>query len=299
MQKIRSNCARSLWDKIPRKTVIAHNLCSLREYAKSAKHRFCRQDFARTAPHDCLDLPQPSDLIGKLVQSERVLAILREVFARLSRENPSFAPLPDRIDESTTLDDLHVNDSNVAQFAQELRHRLGGIALNVELMYRMQKAFGNTSAGRNQYTTVGEMVRHIQASLHHGVTNPVVVYVDDEEENLFIFRRRYAKRLNLRTYSKPEEALAFIKESPDVVLVLTDESMPGMSGNQLRDLVHTTKPFLKFILITGNPGGDENLMHNSLRHGRFFDFINKPLDFDKKGEEYFATIARVIEGEIP
>ncbi|MDB5106301.1 MAG: guanylate cyclase [Fibrobacteres bacterium] len=231
------------------------------------------------------------------MQQDRVLAILREVFSRLSRENPSFSPTPDHLDENTTLETLKVTDANIGELAKELRHRLGGVALNVELMFRMQKAFGGTSAGKNQYSTVGDMVRHIQSSLHHGIQNPVVVYVDDEEENLFVFRRRYAKRINLRTFSNPEEALAFIKDSPDVVLVLTDESMPGMSGNQLCDQVHLTKPFLKFVLITGNPGGDENLMHRSLRHGRFYDFINKPLDFDKKGEEYFESMSKVLSGD--
>jgi CheY-like chemotaxis protein len=231
------------------------------------------------------------------VNQERVLAILREVFARLSRENPSFSPMPAVIDERTTLQALHVTDANIGELANELRHRLGGIALNVELMYRMQKAFGGTASGDNRYATVGDMAAHIQSSLHHGIQNPVVVYVDDEEENLFVFRRRYAKRLNLRTYSDPREALGFILDNPDVVLVLTDESMPGMSGNQLCDEVHRTKPFLKFVLITGNPGGDENLMHRSLRHGRFYDFINKPLDFDKKGEEYFESMNKVISGE--
>ncbi len=228
---------------------------------------------------------------------DRVLAILREVFSRLSRENPSFAPLPDPITAETSLASLHVTDANITELAKELRHRLGGIALNVELMYRMQKAFGGTAAGQNRYATIGDMIGHIRSSLHHGIQNPVVVYVDDEEENLFVFRRRYAKRINLRTFSKPEEALAFIKESPDVVLVLTDESMPGMSGNHLCDLVHQYKPFLKFILITGNPGGDENLVHRSLRHGRFYDFINKPLDFDKQGEEYFESMNKVLSGD--
>lgn len=231
------------------------------------------------------------------MKPERVLAILREVFDRLSRDNPSFTSMPATIDENSTLEALHVTDVNIGDLAKELRNRLGGIALNVELMYRMQKAFGGTTSGQNQYSSIGDMVRHIQSSLHHGIQNPVVVYVDDEEENLFVFRRRYAKRVNLRTFSNPEEALAFIKDSPDVVLVLTDESMPGMSGNQLCDQVHLTKPFLKFVLITGNPGGDENLMHRSLRHGRFYDFINKPLDFDKNGEEYFESMSKVLSGE--
>jgi len=230
------------------------------------------------------------------VESDRVLAILRDVFARLSRENPSFSPAPNLIDYSTTLDALHVTNANIGDVARELRSRFGGIALNVELMYKMQNAFGGTSS-QSHYNTIGDMVRHIQSGLHHGVANPVVVYVDDEEENLFIFRRRFSKRLNLRTFSNPNEALAFIRDNPDVVLVLTDESMPGLSGSQLCDEAHKTKPFLKFMLITGNPGGDEHLMEKSLRHGRFYDFLSKPLDFEKKGEEYLGTIQRVISGE--
>src|SRR5690606_37783 len=141
------------------------------------------------------------------------------------------------------------------------------------------------------------MARHIQASLHHGIPTPLVVYVDDEEENLFVFRRKFGKRINLRTYSDPREALAFVLENPDVVLVLTDEVMPGMTGNQLCDEIHKSKPFLKLILITGNPGGDENLLHRSLRFGRFYDFINKPLDFEKRGEDYFEVMNKVLSGD--
>jgi CheY-like chemotaxis protein len=231
------------------------------------------------------------------VQHERILAILREVLIRLSRDNPAFASLPQVLDEHTSLDALHINDGNISAVAAELKHRLGGLAINVELMYRMQKAFQGSPMDMHNYKTLGDMARHIQSSLHHGIPNPLVVYVDDEEENLFVFRRRYAKRLNLKTFSDPKEALEFIRNSQEVVLVLTDEVMPGMTGNQLCDEVHMTRPFLKFILITGNPSGDENLLHKSLRHGRFYDFINKPLDFDGKGEEYFESMNRVVSGD--
>lgn len=231
------------------------------------------------------------------MKQDRVLDILREVFAKLARENPSFSPQPPTLDADTPLDALRINESNIAEVAKELRHRLGGIALNVEMMYLMQKGFQSTAAGTNRYRTLGDMASHIQASLHHGIPNPLVVYVDDEEENLFVFRRKYGKRFNLRTYSNPAEALAFILDNPEVVLVLTDEVMPGMTGNQLCDNIHKSKPFLKLILITGNPGGDENLLHRSLRFGRFYDFINKPLDFERKGEEYFEVMDRVLSGD--
>lgn len=231
------------------------------------------------------------------MQQHRIVSILRDVFTRLAKENPSFSPLPTSLDESTTLESLHVTEANIGDLARELRSRLGGIALNVELMFRMQNAVKGTAADLGSYRTLGDMARHIQGAVHHGVANPVVVYVDDEEENLFVFRRRFGKRLNLRTFSDPREALAFIEENPDVVLVLTDEVMPGMTGNELCDRAHERKPNLKFILITGNPGGDQNLMHRSLRHGRFYDFLNKPLDFEAKGEEYLSTVNRILGGD--
>ncbi len=231
------------------------------------------------------------------MQVERVLDILREVFSKLAIEEPSFANPPSNISSETSLDALHVTEANVGDFARELRYRLGGTALNVELMYLMQKAVQATSSNLSHYHTLGDVAKHIQASLHHGIPNPMVVYVDDEEENLFVFRRKYGKRLNLKTFSDPLEALSFISRSPETVLVLTDEVMPGMTGNQLCDEAHKTRPFLKFILITGNPAGDDNLLHRSLRHGRFYDFINKPLDFDGKGEEYFDTMSRVLSGD--
>src|SRR6185295_2718587 len=109
---------------------------------------------------------------------------------------PCFAPLPKTLDENTTLAALHVSDANIGELARELRARLGGIALNVELMYRMQTTFQGTALDIKHYKTLGDMARHIQGSLHHGIPNPVVVYVDDEEENLFVFRRKYGKRLN-------------------------------------------------------------------------------------------------------
>jgi DNA-binding NtrC family response regulator len=126
------------------------------------------------------------------------------------------------------------------------------------------------------------------------VANPLVVYVDDEEENLFIFKRKFASAFSLRSFSDPMEALEFILTNNDVALVVTDEVMPKLSGNELCDKVHESKPNLKFILITGNPNSDDDLMYRSLRYNRFYEFINKPMDFEGKGREYLHLIQGVI-----
>ncbi len=231
------------------------------------------------------------------MQSPRIVGIIREAFRALAKQNPAFSEIPADAGERTSLSALGITEENIAALARELRNRVGGIALNIEMMYRMHKAFESTTKGINEYQTLGDMVRHIQGSHSHGIDNPLVVYVDDEEENLFIFRRKYGKRLNLRTFSNSEEARSFIRDTEDIALVITDEMMPNLTGNELCDAVHEFKPFVKFILITGNPAGDENLMLHTLRFGRFFDFINKPLDLENKGEEYFASMEKALSGD--
>jgi DNA-binding NtrC family response regulator len=141
---------------------------------------------------------------------------------------------------------------------------------------------------------LGQFLGILSEALLPAGRTPVVVYVDDEEENIFVFKRKYGKRLNLQTFTDPLQALAFIHSDPNVTLVITDEVMPKLSGNGLCDEVHKVKPAVKFILITGNPNSDEDLMYNSLRRNRFYEFINKPVDFEGKGEEYFNMIQSLM-----
>jgi hypothetical protein len=54
---------------------------------------------------------------------------------------------------------------------------------------------------------------------------------------------------------------------------------------------------MKFILITGNPNSDGDLMYRALRRNRFFEFFNKPVDFEAKSEEYLGLINRIIAFE--
>jgi CheY-like chemotaxis protein len=55
-----------------------------------------------------------------------------------------------------------------------------------------------------------------------------------------------------------EEAIALLRRTPKVDLVLTDYAMPGMNGLQLADAVATERPGLPVVLCTGYadlPGG--------------------------------------------
>jgi len=53
-------------------------------------------------------------------------------------------------------------------------------------------------------------------------------------------------------FSQPEAALAFIQQQPSAVdLLLTDQTMLGMTGDMLAEAVHTLRPDMPVLILTG------------------------------------------------
>lgn len=207
--------------------------------------------------------------------------ILRAISIELSATDEAFKPLPADPDWSHSLEDLGIDLISGQDYFRLLEKRIPTKKFRIKpnLLEKLQ-----------MFPSLGDLCDHL---VREGFERPAdfeVVYVDDEQENIFVFKRRFGKRLNLKTFENPREALEYIVKTPAVAVVITDEVMPGLSGNQLCDEVHKAKPDMKFILITGNPNNDGDLMYKSLRKNRFYEFINKPVDFDGKGEEYYAMI---------
>lgn len=211
--------------------------------------------------------------------------ILQEIVDGLVARGDLARKLPDDLKHEETLEQLGIDLVAFTDIAEEFTRRFEGRNFHFKNFMVPDEFY---------YLTLGTFLDAVIQPSPSKSKNPIVVYVDDEEENLFIFKRRLAGSLNLKTFTDPLQALDFIRKNSDVALVITDEVMPGMSGNQLCDEVKKTQPNMKFILITGNPNGDEDLMYRSLRQSRFYEFLNKPLDFDRKGAEYLKTIKSLI-----
>ncbi len=220
------------------------------------------------------------------MNTQQAYDIVREIVASLKERGENTKLLPEEMKPEAALYDLGVDLIVFSELAEELSQRFNGRDFHLNAYMVPEEYY---------YLTVGELVERITSTFKAVKRDPLVVYVDDEEENLFVFKRRYGKKLNLQTFTNPNSALSFIQNNSDVKLVITDEVMPGMSGNELCDNVHKTKPLMKFILITGNPNGDGDLMYRTLRKNRFFEFINKPVDFENKGEEYLNVINGILE----
>jgi CheY-like chemotaxis protein len=222
------------------------------------------------------------------MNTERAYAILRDITAALEARGEKTKTLPELPQPDATLYDLGVDLTAFSELLEELSLRFNGKDFHLE---------GYLIPEEYYYLKVDKLVAAVASSFKTTCKEPEVVYVDDEEENLFVFKRKFGKKLKIKVFSDPKAALLYVQRSEDVKLVITDEVMPGMSGNQLCDAVHETKPLMKFILITGNPNSDDDLMYRALRRNRFFEFFNKPVDFEAKGDEYLALINGVIAFE--
>jgi CheY-like chemotaxis protein len=215
--------------------------------------------------------------------------LLKESVDTLAKRDGYFKSLPDMPDFDLPLNDAGLDIVTLPEVAEDLKSRLGGRNLGIEAILNPQDV---------NAMTIGQLLDQIGSALAPKRKDPIVVYVDDEEENLFVFNRKFGKRLNLKTFTEPYKALEFIRDEENVALVITDEVMPKLNGNGLCDEVHKVKPMMKFILITGNPNSDDDLMYRSLRKSRFYEFINKPVDFEKKGDEYLKMFQDILKSEV-
>ncbi len=110
------------------------------------------------------------------------------------------------------------------------------------------------------------------------MSNKRVHFIDDDTTAGDLFRRFARDRnFDIKTFRNPLEALQDIRQH-GCDLVITDLSMPGMSGLELLESIRQTDIELPVIMITGFSTEDNAI--KALKLGAT-DFIKKPYDVDK------------------
>jgi len=108
--------------------------------------------------------------------------------------------------------------------------------------------------------------------------NCKVLLVDDERDFLAALGKRLGKRGVIVTEAHTgEEAVARMAENPADVVVL-DMKMPGMGGMRTLQEIKRVHPFVEVIMLTGHASLDSAIQ--GLECGAF-DYVMKPMDFDK------------------
>lgn len=115
--------------------------------------------------------------------------------------------------------------------------------------------------------------------------------VDDESDVQFLFTQKFRREvrkgiLQFVFATSGEEALEKLRsgEAADVVVVLSDINMPGMSGLDLLAKITEEFPDLQVYMVTAYDDGQ--LETKALQRGAR-GYLTKPIDFDTlKGEVF-------------
>ncbi|MEO8085715.1 MAG: response regulator [Bacteroidota bacterium] len=110
-----------------------------------------------------------------------------------------------------------------------------------------------------------------------------IMIVDDEQDVELLFRQKFRKELKGGEFVfhfafNGEDAVNYLRTLHpfDLVLVLSDINMPGMTGLELLRIIRNDFPNLRVMMVTAY--GDDNNFSKAMEIGAN-DFVTKPVDF--------------------
>jgi response regulator RpfG family c-di-GMP phosphodiesterase len=115
-----------------------------------------------------------------------------------------------------------------------------------------------------------------------------ILYVDDEENNLFSFKATFRIKYQVQTALSGDDALKILAEKP-IHIIITDQRMPEMTGVEFLEKVLEKYPDPMRILLTGY--ADMEAVVDAVNKGKIFHYLAKPWN----EEELDLTINRAYE----
>lgn len=116
----------------------------------------------------------------------------------------------------------------------------------------------------------------------------IILYVDDEENNLISFKANFRFKYKIFTALGGEEALKIMEKHP-INVIITDQRMPNMTGVEFLEQVITNFPDPVRILLTGYT--DMSAVIDAVNKGKIFHYHTKPWN----EQELEKTIIRAFE----
>ncbi len=116
-----------------------------------------------------------------------------------------------------------------------------------------------------------------------------ILCVDDEAPILMVMERGLSDDFEILTAPSGLKGLEVLKSHPDVVVILSDQKMEGMSGNDF--LAESQKIIPDAMRIIVSAYSDVELLMESINRGQIYKFVLKPFDI----EALRITIRRAAE----
>jgi two-component system probable response regulator PhcQ len=119
-----------------------------------------------------------------------------------------------------------------------------------------------------------------------------ILYVDDEETSLSLFKRAFQDDFRIYTASNAKDGLKLLEAHADEIgILMTDQRMPGEKGVWLLERARQSRPQILRILVTAY--SDMDLAIDAVNNGAIYKYVTKPWDpllleqLLKRGLEYF------------
>lgn len=100
-----------------------------------------------------------------------------------------------------------------------------------------------------------------------------ILYVDDEAQNLRVFKSAFRRRYTITTALSGIEALQLLQDRPFDMLI-TDQRMPEMTGLDLLYAIRDDYPHMMRIILTGY--SDINVIAQAINECRLYRYFTKP-----------------------
>lgn len=119
---------------------------------------------------------------------------------------------------------------------------------------------------------------------------PLIIYVDDEIENLKSFRLNFVEYYDVEIFDNPESFFNFlkVKQFNDICVILADYRMPKIDGVTLLVKVKEILPSTRRIIISAYD--DSSILIDSINKAQIHKFILKPWERN--------TLLNILEEQI-
>src|ERR1700740_2896774 len=105
-----------------------------------------------------------------------------------------------------------------------------------------------------------------------------ILYVDDEENNLYAFRAYFRKEYEVYTAQNASDAF-LVLEKNHISIIISDQRMPAMTGIEFLEKTIKKYPDCLRVLITAY--ADMDLVIEAVNRGQINKFIQKPWNWDE------------------
>jgi sigma-B regulation protein RsbU (phosphoserine phosphatase) len=116
-----------------------------------------------------------------------------------------------------------------------------------------------------------------------------MLVVDDEIDNLDLLRRTFRREYQVLTAQSGDAALQVCRREPDLVVIITDQRMPRMTGVEfLRQTLDSHRQTIRMVLTAYT---DTPALIDAINTGHVYQYVTKPYDPDALR----LTVRRALE----